>query len=90
MNAYSEVEVPRGRIAPWLAEPLRRNRDIYVKVGLAAAMINLFGLVSSLFTMTVYDRVVPNNAFDSLVGLTIGLIIVLVFVPLFCAPTSWT
>ena len=79
MNAYSEVEVPRGRIAPWLAEPMRRNRDIYVKVGLAAAMINLFGLVSSLFTMTVYDRVVPNNAFDSLVGLSIGLVVVLAF-----------
>ena len=79
MNAYSEVEVPRGRIAPWLADPLRQNRDIYVKVGFAAAMINLFGLVSSLFTMTVYDRVVPNNAYDSLVGLTIGLVIVLTF-----------
>ena len=79
MNAYSEVEVPSGRIAPWLADPLRRNRDIYVKVGFAAAMINLFGLVSSLFTMTVYDRVVPNAAFDSLVGLTIGLVIVLTF-----------
>ena len=79
MNAYSEVEVPRGRIAPWLADPLSQNRDIYVKVGFAAAMINLFGLVSSLFTMTVYDRVVPNNAYDSLVGLTIGLVIVLTF-----------
>ena len=67
LNAYSEVEIPRGRIAPWLADPLRRNRDVYVKVGFAAAMINLFGLVSSLFTMTVYDRVIPNNAFDSLV-----------------------
>ena len=79
MNAYSEVEIPRGRIAPWLADPLRRNRDVYVKVGFAAAMINLFGLVSSLFTMTVYDRVIPNNAFDSLVGLSIGLVIVLTF-----------
>lgn len=79
MNAYSEVEIPRGRIAPWLADPLRRNRDIYVKVGFAAATINLFGLVSSLFTMTVYDRVVPNNAYDSLVGLSIGLFIVLTF-----------
>jgi ATP-binding cassette subfamily C protein LapB len=79
VNAYSEVEVPRGRIAPWLSAPLRRNRDIYVKVALAAAMINLFGLVSSLFTMTVYDRVVPNDAFDSLLGLTVGLAIVLAF-----------
>jgi ATP-binding cassette subfamily C protein LapB len=37
------------------------NKSIYIKVGLAAAMINFFALVTALFTMTVYDRVVPNN-----------------------------
>jgi ATP-binding cassette subfamily C protein LapB len=74
-----EVEMPRGRLAEWLAGPLRKNRRIYVKVGLAAAMINFFALVTSLFTMTVYDRVVPNSAFDSLLGLSIGLGIVLIF-----------
>lgn len=42
-------------------------------------MINFFALVTALFTMTVYDRVVPNNAFASLVGLTIGLVIIVCF-----------
>lgn len=79
MATNYEVENPRGRLAEWLAGPLRKNRRIYVKVGLAAAMINFFALVTSLFTMTVYDRVVPNSAFDSLVGLSIGLGIVLIF-----------
>ena len=79
MATNYEVEMPRGRLAEWLAGPLRKNRRIYVKVGLAAAMINFFALVTSLFTMTVYDRVVPNSAFDSLVGLSIGLGIVLIF-----------
>ena len=41
--------------------------------------INIFGLLTSLFTMTVYDRVVPNNATSSLVALTIGLAIVVIF-----------
>lgn len=75
----NEVEIPKGRLAEWLAAPLRRNRAIYLKVALAAVMINLFALVSALFTMTVYDRVVPNNATESLIGLTIGLLIILVF-----------
>lgn len=79
MNSYSEVEIPKPRIAPWLARPLWENRDIYLKVGVAAVIINLFQLVTSLFTMTVYDRVIPNNALDSLIGLTIGLLIVIVF-----------
>src|SRR5688500_824725 len=73
------VEIPRERFASWLLEPMRRNKATYIKVALAAAMINVFGLVTSLFTMTVYDRVLPNNATDSLVALSIGLAIVIVF-----------
>ena len=65
---------PAGMVAfaPWLMEPMRRNRGTYAKVALAAVMINAFGLVTSLFTMTIYDRVVPNNATSSLVALSIG------------------
>lgn len=77
--AIDNVELPKGRFSEWLAAPLRANRSIYVKVALAAALINIFALITALFTMTVYDRVVPNNAMDSLVGLTIGLAIILVF-----------
>lgn len=79
MLSYSDVDVPRGRIAPWLAAPLRKNRTIYVRVAIAAVMINVFSLITSLFTMTVYDRVVPNNATDSLIGLTVGLALILMF-----------
>ncbi|TFI59561.1 type I secretion system permease/ATPase [Sphingomonas parva] len=60
-------------------EPMRRNRSTYMKVALAAVMINIFGLVTALFSMTVYDRVLPNNATSSLIGLTIGLAIVVIF-----------
>lgn len=74
-----EVELPKRRIADWLAEPLRANRSIYFKVAVAAALINIFALITALFTMTVYDRVVPNNATDSLIALTIGLAIILLF-----------
>jgi ATP-binding cassette, subfamily C, bacterial LapB len=70
---------PKPRFADWLMEPLRANRSVYTKVAIAASMINLFALVTSLFTMTVYDRVLPNNATSSLIGLSIGLAIILVF-----------
>jgi ATP-binding cassette, subfamily C, bacterial LapB len=67
------------RFAAWLMAPIRANQSIYVKVVLAAVMINLFSLVSSLFTMTVYNRVIPNNATSSLIALTVGLGIMLIF-----------
>lgn len=79
MSAPSLVPIPGKRLADWLTEPIRRNWSTYSKVVVAAVLINLFGLVSSLFTMVVYDRVVPNSAFSSLLALSIGLGIIVVF-----------
>ena len=67
--AENLIPIPKPRFADWLMEPMRRNKATYAKVALAAAMINIFGLVTSLFTMTVYDRVLPNNATESLIAL---------------------
>lgn len=75
----SEVAPRPPLIAPWLAEPLKANRGIYLQVLLAAVMTNMFAFVTSLFSMTIYDRVVPNNAVESLVALSVGVAIVLVF-----------
>jgi ATP-binding cassette, subfamily C, bacterial LapB len=79
VSADDLVKVPKPRFAPWLIEPMRRNKGTYFKVAVAAVFINLFGLLTALFTMTVYDRVVPNNAFSSLLALSIGLAIVIIF-----------
>lgn len=61
----------------WLWGPLLSNKKIYVQVILAAALVNLLSLGTSLFTMTVYDRVIPNNAVESLIALTVGMAIAL-------------
>lgn len=79
MSDESGIIHPKPRFADWLMQPIRENRSVYVKVAVAAVMINLFALVTSLFTMTVYDRVLPNNATSSLIGLSIGLGIILIF-----------
>lgn len=79
MSDPNLIEARPPRFARWLAEPMLRNRSVFMKVALAAVLLNIFGLVISLFTMTVYDRVVPNLAFDSLTALSIGVAIVLIF-----------
>ena len=79
MTGSDFVEVPDRRFGQWLTAPIWRYRATYAKVGLAAALINIFGLATALFTMTVYDRVVPNAAFASLLALSIGLALVLLF-----------
>ena len=40
---------------------------------------NFLSLTTALFTMTVYDRVIPNGAFESLIALSIGVVIALGF-----------
>ncbi len=56
----------------WFWSIVRDNRPIYRKVMLAALFINIFGLVGPLFIMNVYDRVIPNNAFETGWVLAIG------------------
>jgi ATP-binding cassette, subfamily C, bacterial LapB len=73
------IELPKPRFGAWIAAPMLANRGVYIKVAVAAALINLFGIITSLFTMTVYDRVIPNNATSSLIALSIGLGIVIIF-----------
>lgn len=63
----------------WFWSALLENKALYGEVIMAAVMINLFALGSSLFVMNVYDRVVPNNAFDTLWVLAAGVTTVYVF-----------
>ncbi len=66
-------------LSPWLAGPLAAHRATFIKVGIAAVLTNVFALATSLYSMTVYNRIVPNNATDSLIALSIGIAIVLLF-----------
>lgn len=52
---------------------------IYLEVMLAAVLVNVFAVATPIFTMIVYDRIVPNRAFDTLIGLSIGIAIILSF-----------
>ena len=45
----------------------------------ASVLINVFALASSVYIMTVYDRVVPNNAIESLWALTAMIACVIIF-----------
>lgn len=57
----------------WFWSPLFSSWRILRDVLVASFFINLFGLSGPFFTMNVYDRVIPNLAFDTLWVLAIGI-----------------
>jgi ATP-binding cassette subfamily C protein LapB len=70
-----------GRVARrhWFWGALTENLPVYRDVLLAAGLINIFALAMPLFIMNVYDRVVPNQAIETLWLLAVGLGFVLFF-----------
>ncbi len=57
----------------WFFGTLYRFKGIYARVIIASLFINLFVIAGPLFTMNVYDRVIPHNAIDTLWVLAIGI-----------------
>ena len=67
------------RSGHWFFSAFRKSKWIYVQVMIAAMVSNFLSLSTALFTMTVYDRIIPNGAFESLIALSIGVVIALAF-----------
>lgn len=63
----------------WFWQTLWSSRSIYRDVLIASIVINIFVLANPLFVMNVYDRIVPNNAVESLWVLAIGVSVVYMF-----------
>lgn len=63
----------------WFWGTLTQFWPIYSQVIITSIFINFFTLASSIFVLTVYDRVVPNNAFSTLWALVIGVVIIFLF-----------
>ncbi|MEH6468477.1 MAG: type I secretion system permease/ATPase [Porticoccus sp.] len=63
----------------WFWGVMKSSWKIYRDVLVASFLINLFVLAQPLFVMNVYDRVVPNNAIETLWALAIGVVIVYLF-----------
>lgn len=75
-RAVASGDLPKKH---WFWSVASRFGANYVHVALAALVVNLLALAAPLFTMSVYDRVIPNGAIPSLVALGIGLMIAIVF-----------
>ncbi len=70
-------EVVEVKERHWFWGAVFEQVPVYKDILGAAALINVFALAMPVFTMNVYDRVVPNNAVETLWMLAGGLLLVL-------------
>jgi ATP-binding cassette subfamily C protein LapB len=75
-GATEQAEAAPG---DWFWSTIRRSKGLYLEVLVASLLINVFALVTPLFIMNVYDRVVPNHAIETLWVLASGVGIVFLF-----------
>ncbi|WP_421377121.1 type I secretion system permease/ATPase [Paraburkholderia sp. DD10] len=73
----AESTVPRP--CHWFWGVVGQSWPIYAEVMVASMLVNLFALAMPLFTMNVYDRVVPNHTLETLWALAAGIMLVIVF-----------
>ena len=70
-----EYHLPKS----WFWKVIWRFKGYYYQVILATFIINFLALVSSLYVMNVYDRVIPNQAYETLWVLSIGVMLAILF-----------
>jgi ATP-binding cassette, subfamily C, bacterial LapB len=63
----------------WFYSAFSQGKWLYFQVIMAATLSNFLGVSTSIFIMVVYDRVVPNEAIESLIALSVGVMIALGF-----------
>lgn len=79
-RADRRSELPEYTLAQgWLWKVLWRFKGLYAQVAVTTVVVNVLALVSSLYVMNVYDRVIPNRAFETLWALSIGVALAIIF-----------
>lgn len=58
----------------WFWKVIWRFRSYYYQVIITSVLINVLALIGSLYVMNVYDRVIPNRAYETLWVLSIGVL----------------
>jgi ATP-binding cassette, subfamily C, bacterial LapB len=79
-EALERMQIPEAATARrWFTQAFRGTGVSYGHVILVTIALNVLALALPLFTMNVYDRVIPNAAMDSLTALSIGALLAIVF-----------
>ena len=69
-----EGETPKSA-GDWFVYAVRQYRSVFFDAIVATFVVSVVGLVGAMYSMQVYDRVVPSKGYSTLVVLTVGAVI---------------
>jgi ATP-binding cassette, subfamily C, bacterial LapB len=69
----------RGPATEAIIAAVKDHLPLFMRVAVASVFMNLISIVSSLFAMQVYDRVVPNFAYSTMWVLASGVLLAMLF-----------
>lgn len=61
----------------WFLVYVSSQKKFYLQAIIASIFINIFALITSIYIMVVYDRIIPNNAISSLISILAGVLFVI-------------
>lgn len=70
-----EQKLLKSDLKHWFWSTIGISKKIYIDVLFASILVNIFILATPLFTMNVYDRVIPNNSTETLTVFAIGVLL---------------
>lgn len=73
---HNKEDLPRTA-TEWFAFTIRKYRRVFIESVFASLVVSVIGLVAGLYSMQVYDRVIPTKGYSTLWVLTVGALIAL-------------
>jgi ATP-binding cassette subfamily C protein LapB len=84
-QAFANFKLSRPYVASrspvWalIRDEVLANRRLLIEAALGGLMINVVALATSFYSMQVYDRVIPSSAAQTLLVLTLGVLLAIMF-----------
>lgn len=79
-NALDDSASPAARSArQWFIHAILNRRWVFIEAVVATFVISMLGLGASFYSLQVYDRVIPTQAHATLMALTVGVGIAVLF-----------
>ncbi len=77
--ATATAGMPPRTARQWFLHAIFRRRQVFVEAVVATFVVSVLGLGASFYSLQVYDRVIPTQAHSTLLALTAGVAIAVLF-----------